>query len=181
MMADQRHVLARAYLAPPGPAQSFWRWSEDGEAIEWEKGATIAFRQEIQSILTHLARGGLPPFGAIVLLLAACRDGWLASPIFRWAEEHGLRIPNDWLKELLDGLDTIHALPTELRTSLAAKEVLAEVVFEDARHRLTPTEASQIVAALNEGIAAEQLAPDPVKKNALEWFRIERNTLVHGL
>jgi hypothetical protein len=99
----------------------------------------------------------------------------------QWTETHGLKISNDWLKELLDGLDTVHALPPELRTSLTAKELLADLVFEDARHRLTPEEATQIVAAFKDGICAEQLAPDPVKRDALEWFRIERNTLVHGL
>src|SRR4051794_36015831 len=62
------------YLLPH--EQTFWRWSREAKAVEWRDGRTIAFREEVQAILHRLAPGGLPPFGAIVLLLAAMRDNW---------------------------------------------------------------------------------------------------------
>src|SRR5205085_2526686 len=55
------------------PVQGLWRWAEDGSVIVWQDGSTIAFREEIRPILEWLAPNGLPPFGAVVLMLAACR------------------------------------------------------------------------------------------------------------
>src|SRR6266511_4121532 len=59
------------YLRPP--ANGLWRWAEDGAVLVWRDGGTIAFREEIAQLLEWLAPNGLPPFGAIVFLLAACR------------------------------------------------------------------------------------------------------------
>ena len=55
------------------PAGSLWRWAENGSVLVWRDGSTIAFREEIVHILEWLAPNGLPSFGAIVFLLAACR------------------------------------------------------------------------------------------------------------
>ena len=68
------------YLSPcNGPW--FWHWdieSEDlaADVVVWTDGSTIAFRPEIRAVLESLAPDGLPPFDAVVLLLAACRDSW---------------------------------------------------------------------------------------------------------
>ena len=60
--------LQIAYLLPH--ADSFWRWSNDGESVVWRKdGRTIAFRKEIWAVLQRLAPHAVPPFGALVLLL----------------------------------------------------------------------------------------------------------------
>jgi len=67
-------AAVRRYLAPPVSAP--WRWDDGGEVIAWLDGQTIAFRAEMAEVLTRLARHGLPPFSAVLLLLAACRDGW---------------------------------------------------------------------------------------------------------
>ena len=55
------------------PANGLWRWAENGAVLVWRDGATIAFREEILRVLEWLAPNGLPSFGAIALLLAACR------------------------------------------------------------------------------------------------------------
>src|SRR4051812_22705507 len=55
------------------PTGGFWRWTEDGAVLVWRDGATIAFREEIIQVIEWLAPNGLPAFGAIVFLLAACR------------------------------------------------------------------------------------------------------------
>src|SRR5687768_14915450 len=55
------------------PANGLWRWAENGAVLVWRDGSTVAFREEIIQILEWLAPGGLPSFGAIVFLLAACR------------------------------------------------------------------------------------------------------------
>lgn len=64
------------YAAPP--SGSFWAWSADYDAIEWYDGSTLAMWQELHGVLKFLGEdSGLPPLGAVLLLLAACRDEWL--------------------------------------------------------------------------------------------------------
>src|SRR5262245_9373952 len=65
------NLLALAYFAS-GPDIP-WAW-DGGDVLAWKDGDTIAFRPEVEAILRRLAPHGLPPFGALVLLLAACRD-----------------------------------------------------------------------------------------------------------
>src|SRR4028118_1144039 len=80
-MADTRTPdatqLALSYFQ--APENYFWRWAERHEIVEWPDGATICYREELQVILETVAPAGLPPLGAVLLLLAACADGWPAS------------------------------------------------------------------------------------------------------
>jgi len=72
------HIRAAFYLSPT--LDAWWRWADDGRTLAWADGRTIAFLPEVEAVLGRLAPGGLPPFGAVALLLAACRDGWADSP-----------------------------------------------------------------------------------------------------
>jgi len=75
-MADPQ-IRAAFYLSPT--LAGLWRWSDDGQVLTWPDNSTIAFRGEVEAVLHRLAPGGLPPFGAVALLLAACREGWTQS------------------------------------------------------------------------------------------------------
>ena len=181
---SKAEAQALEYLAPRD--ESFWRWSADGQTAIWADGGTIAFRGEIRAVLAHLSPNGLPPFGAVVLLLAACREGWLEarsgagilagyarfldSSSAHVASAAGLvisRIVPHHLErevaELLEELDAVSGLPQELRKSTRAKQILAEVVFEPAEKALEPAEAAAVIQALDDGVAGEalQLRGDP--------------------
>src|SRR5215467_445436 len=69
MNPERQHALE--YLR--APKNGLWHWAENGAVLVWQDGTTIAFREEVVQILEWLAPNGLPSFGAIVLLLAACR------------------------------------------------------------------------------------------------------------
>ena len=56
------------------PANGLLHWAENGTVLVWRDGSTIAFREEMVQIIEWLAPNGLPSFGAIVFLLAACRS-----------------------------------------------------------------------------------------------------------
>ena len=71
---NARERAAVYYLTPP--VYSFWSWSDDGEALVWRDGKTIAFRAELAAVFPRLEKQPLPPLGAILLLLAAARDSW---------------------------------------------------------------------------------------------------------
>src|SRR5262245_25440697 len=59
----------RFYFTPSN--HSFWRWRDAGQVIDWCDGRTIAFREELLGVLEQLAPQGLPPLGAVLLVLAA--------------------------------------------------------------------------------------------------------------
>lgn len=154
MNAEQ--TLGVAYLR--ARASDPWRWAEKGEVLTWRDGTTVAFRAEILHILKALAPRRLPPFGSVVFLLAACRGKLptfadvfpAAATLDEGASGQMLRVlgrsPATLLEEALGELGRIRALPEALRTSLRAKQALAEAVFEtvtaDHRpHRLRVTES----------------------------------------
>src|ERR1022692_3666346 len=131
-----------------GPANGLWRWAENGSVLVWRDGSTIAFREEIVQILQWLAPNGLPSFGALVFLLAACRgkvpranEIVLESPrplpanmgkdaavlVFQWKQLHAQ------LEATLTQLARASQLPSELNTGIKARCVLAEAVFEPAK------------------------------------------------
>jgi hypothetical protein len=143
---DPDRQQAIAYLrAPPS---GLWRWVEESAVIVWHDGTTIAFREELIQILEWLSRSGLPPFGAIVLLLAACRGKVpSAAQVLSAAEtllpaELGAKAAillaarrqlTLQVDEALAELAKVSRLLPEFRSGLVPKCVLAEAVFEPAR------------------------------------------------
>ncbi len=160
-----------------GPAGGLWRWAENGAVLVWRDGSTIAFREEIVRILEWLAPHGLPSFGAIVFLLAACRGkvpgvsdivtiSTTPLPPAAGKENVVLLAARQQLKAQLEAalaqLTKISQLPGELNSGLLAKCVLAEAVFEPAkveRH----VEARAVLHGLREPINdADLIDPERV-------------------
>lgn len=101
------------------PSGHFWRWSKWGDAIEFENGITLCFRDELLAYLNMLASGGLPKLSSILMVLAACRDDYKTSSLFRSgivaiADRMGQVLPAD-AETAMELLDRIHAMPHELR------------------------------------------------------------------
>jgi len=130
------------------PANGLWQWAENGAVLVWRDGSTIAFREEIVQILEWLAPNGLPSFGAIVFLLAACRgkvpavediivESKAALPTGMGSEAGILLTARQQLRVQLESalqqLGKLAQLPGELNSGLKAKCVLAEAVFEPAK------------------------------------------------
>lgn len=160
------HWWPHAALYLSGTGSSYWQRS-DNQEISWADGRTIAFLPEIVTVLNRLAPEGLPPFGAVLLLIAACRENWGDPPSRRGLlaglldnaacdaasinltaskPESGKSSP--LLNEVWDGLDKVHALPCDLRYSPAAKADLAAAVFDGLHGRLSPQVSKDIVEAL---------------------------------
>lgn len=161
-MMDELTAI-RSYLAPP--SGTFWKWSDDGEVIAWADNRTIVFRGELQIVLERQATRGLPPLGAVVLLLAACRDGWgdtsenagilhgvleqlLVSVVSQSREIDDARRT---LETVLQHLDRVGTVLGESRNDPHVKAALIDVVFETVRERTSPDAASAVVTALAEG------------------------------
>ena len=88
-MSDVISEEALDYLSPPPGA--FWQWAEEARVICWrEGGQTIAFRSELETMLAALAPQGLPPMGAVLLLLAACLPSWNTAVVAAPGRRAGL-------------------------------------------------------------------------------------------
>ena len=195
-------TLATSYLSPS--TDSLWRWSGDGDVLTWSDGTTIAFRQEVEAVLQRLAPQGLPPFGAVVILLAACREGWeqsagreaflrYANVFSQWRSgaESGTRLHASQLvfqrvasgiRKVVEGLDAVSRFPPDARLPKEAKTVLAEAVFEAAKDkRLSPDESALVVKALAEGVNAERLTLRFSSTEALREFADDADALRDGL
>lgn len=142
------------YAAPP--PSSFWAWSPEYDAVEWWNGSTITMWQELHGVLKFLGDdSGLPPLGAVLLLLAACRNDWLVTCI----EFHekvmailGVTSSDEIQVELKDtlvsGLKTVNDLPEDLRSSFPAKCLLVSALFEGGPYSLSRDESKKILVEL---------------------------------
>ena|GEM_PF-1791699 len=131
-----------------------------GEVIVWRDGPTITFRAELLEVLRRLAPQGLPPLGAVLLLLAATRDSWeLVSA------ERSLLPPlpstkeRELTRDVLLGLELVSRLEPELRASVEARAAIAEMVFEDSRRQLSPQHSLNVIGLLEGGITEVLLEP----------------------
>lgn len=158
-MSDIQAQVHR-YLTPA--ANAFWNWSEDGDAVVWvENNQTIAFRTELALILRRHLSKGLPPFGSVLLLVAACRDSWGSPNVLRWNKATLKELMGETLLgETFQQLDNMRGIPQELRTSIAAKAELSAMVFETVGNRTSSEVAIAVVEALSHGVAAEMVRRD---------------------
>jgi len=135
------------YLIPPSPY--LWHWAADGAAVEWEDGSTVCLWMELHALLHHLAPQGLPPPGSILLVLMACGkrhpSALAAAAQFAAQATGGVEASSGakgLLKRVAHVLESLAALPEDLRTGLSARAHLLTVLFDGIDNRQTP-EASE--------------------------------------
>lgn len=181
-MNPERQQAINYLRAPPnGP----WRWAEEGSVVVWSDGTTVAFREEVAQILQWLAPNGLPPFGAIVLMLAACRGKFVPVPELL-ANSVALSIAQAQLKEAqlvtarqqmraqfaadLAELEKVFGLPPGLNSGAKAKCVLAEAIFETAKvERFVVAEA--VLSGMREVFSDAELNPSAYNTTEVNLIR----------
>ncbi len=180
----------RDYLMPTD--ESFWMWTPECDAIKWNNGPTIAFRAELAGVLRRLAPRGLPPLGAVLLLISATRQSWndegSDTDLMPDLLTNGWRLfsrPSPEQRELLVqtvvALQVIGRLPDELKRSQVARAELADAVFEASTQRTSPDLATQIVAQLEAGLLDEWLLPARNPDRAVQAFANDLHVLRAGL
>ncbi len=150
-------AVASIHYASP-PPDYFWKWSPQHTAAEWHDGQTIALWMELEILLGFLEQdGGLPPLGAVMLLLAACREDWPVKSLCleEWltvvSGDQGEVERSALLGGLYAALRSVHRLPKDLRASLRAKFLLASAVFENPVSRLAQSASGAILDDLRVG------------------------------
>ena len=184
-------MQAKDYLMPC--SNGFWCWSDAGDAITWKDGSTIVFRAELGAVLKPFEHEGLPPLGAVLLLIAATRDSWRdfdpGKPLEPRQRQRRL------LEEICDGnlldhkvervvsaLNKLNRFDNDVKFSVEAKQTLVEVVFDDWRPKLPP-DASEMVVEILESSVEEvfiQPAPIPLQTGEID-LRTDLRALQAGL
>ena len=129
------------------PDGSFWRWDDQGAVIVWSNGSTIAFREELATILKRLAPKGLPAIDAVLLLIASTRAYWEtdSSKLRQYLYQSSLTpLPGFSETTLFQSLDLVHRLPDRLTRPIDAKGDIAAIVFE-AAPRCVSAEVATVV------------------------------------
>ena len=161
-MTDPRERLS--YFAP-SPA-SPWKWTKDGRVVVWNDGTTVAFREELSAILRALAAGGgLPSFGAIVIMLGALKGkmpdaAWMVGPavleeVTTLEDVRELRRRmRVRIESALDDLADIATLSYQSIPALAepsGKAALVEVLLEQEPAVVSPEDGRRLLGDLDDG------------------------------
>jgi hypothetical protein len=191
-----------AYLIPR--RERFWRWATGSLNAEWRDGRTIAFRQELVEVLGHLAPLGLPPLGAVLMVLAACRDSWgAADNVGRLLSGYSSAFEDDLkgvpkslgliisavvpaavrmdVRAVVEELDRVAGLPAEVRANMRGKRAIVETVFEGLSRSVPPGDADAIVRALSEGFDPERLCEGGASDDGFAQLGGELESLRVGL
>ena len=181
---DRRPDTPEDYLRPPH--DSFWAWEEGGEAACFSDGVTIAFRAELQHVLDrHLPRG-LPPLGAVLLLLAAMREREGEADHIREVLTRVIRHFDDGMThlELLEAvqeqLSRISRFAVDVRAPLLAKMELIDMALEECRDRTSPAVAAEVVKHLQHPLA-ESLSEAVPLPLVSQWWHLGPTTLLRDL
>jgi hypothetical protein len=145
------------------PEKYFWRWADGGQVIEWRDGDTICYRDELMPILKHLSKDGLPPLGALLLVINACKEradtpaakGGIPMSMLRlldYQEKNSEKLGKlkDLMLKAIRFLQYIAALPIELRTG-NNRTWLLYLVFEKVEKKVASEEANRFVDIFNSG------------------------------
>ena len=150
-----------------------------GEVATWPDGRTIIFRRELFQVLRGGAAEGLPPLGAVLMLMAATRQTWgqppsevgILSELIHFLT--GCDAPSgssevlvgvrettpQWITEVFQGLDRIRAFPANLRSSTVAKAEIVAIVCEGKRLRDRQLDPEAVIRVLERGLPEEIFAP----------------------
>jgi len=143
------------------PSGHLWEWEdyENDQTTIWHgDGAVLVFRKELEELLDACVSSGLPPLGALLLVVAAAQQNYSASNtrIRLWEAAERATGSRDVPCGIVDlwkrvgiGLDEIHALPAELRASGPARWHLLQTLFGEAHwdliRNVNPSHARNIV------------------------------------
>jgi MoxR-vWA-beta-propeller ternary system domain bpX0/MoxR-vWA-beta-propeller ternary system domain bpX1 len=170
------------------PKGYFWRWSEKAEIVEWSDGMTIAYRDELMSILRGVTFSCEPKrFGAVLLVLAACRDDWKATArhtiLYRLVKVivqnrgNEYEVVNDGIKDVFAFLDRINALHQNFRVG-QGKILLLRQLFAGEINSFKPNVLTDYIDEMASGRLDAQLvglrehSPEHLKADLAPLFRL---------
>lgn len=166
-MTNEVSKLAIDYFSPY--QEYFWKWTENGEVIEWSHHNTLCYREDLQNILSGISSEGIPPLSTVLLMLAACQgdlkkgsQGANTLELIPLGLEKSLMMTKQYseIKEYVDKaiafLQVVSELPAEYRQG-PKRILLLQTVFENIPKNISAEQAKNVVneyksGRLDEGI-----------------------------
>lgn len=100
------------------PEHHFWIWEDNTDVIAVNGGMTIAYREHVMHILSQLSPGGVPPFGALLMCIAATNP--MGSVLIQQVQDKLKACPENIYPELLDDciafMHTLSRLPQQYKS-----------------------------------------------------------------
>ena len=159
---NTKEELAIEYFS--SPKLYFWRWADGGEVIESRNGSTICYRAELMEILKALAPHGLPPLGAILLVLQACQENWKDAnhpdkvsliEVYQFLKKG---FPNNVENEIPESVNIVHKfmdivsqLPDHLKKGKARKHLIQEVFKNSGQPRVLVPQVNALLQDFESG------------------------------
>lgn len=149
-------IEASGYFVTPG--YTFWKWEEDGALITTLDDETLVFAPELAGVITQLAPHGLPPLGALLLVLGACRehavsnfvDNLFCQRLLHTLHELQATEHTDLLNETLRRLNVVQEVWQRLPKQPGAKASVASAVFSRLTSLPKYTDPSELVHYLEQ-------------------------------
>lgn len=140
----------------------FWQWDEGGEVISIWGSYTIGYRAYVFELLKHLSTEGLPPFGTVLLTIAATNTN--AKESIEMVQKILLEYIADEraegntvnevrkIRAVHDAFRFLRLLgqvPAEYMTKTKRK-LLLMTIFKDAHNNLNPQKSAKIISSLDD-------------------------------
>lgn len=161
------------------PKRPFWNWAEGGRLIEWFNGDTLCFTDELTDLLRGQEHTGLPRLGTVLLVMAACQDGWHQSRRIQQLDEkfvYGERGHENLLESRLYAakrfLDMVADLPADLRKGRRRIHLLRRFTQALNTPEIAPAQVPHLLDYFQsgqlDGPIFSQVSPDEESRYALE-------------
>jgi len=120
----------------------FWQWEDSLEVIAIPKGNTIAYSAYIHEILENLAPQGLPPFGSLLLVIAATNPNGHNS--LRTIHDIMSKVNYEEVDDAIKLLTLLLEVPSEYKKG-KKRMLLLQSLFENCHQILSLDNSKQIV------------------------------------
>ena len=153
-----------------------WQWEDHGAVVAIPGGSTIAYRQLLVDLLTQLTPQGLPPFGSLLMALAATNPGgkqdvrFVTDLIIKGLPS--LSAQGFMQREIDQAMALLHQLTTvpDAYRQGQKRLLLLQTLFDGAHNSLSPVRSKVVLNDLinpESAINSDLFQPQPFAKSVL--------------
>lgn len=155
----------------------FWVWEENEGVIAVRNGMTIAYREHLMYILSYLSPEGIPPFGALLMCIAATNpvSNVLVQQIEDIMSAHIEGHTRSDMESSILFLKTLGSLPASYKSG-ERKLLLFRTIFEKCHNQQSARMLRQLLKQYNEGkLVTGKMKP--LRSNTTVAFEQECRTM----
>jgi hypothetical protein len=146
---------------------SFWQWEENGEVLAIPGGTTIAYKQFLRDVFPVISPQGLPPFGALLLVILATNENGkdaikLVENIISKEGNY-----NSDSNSVTDFLLLLADLPLDMRKG-RNRLLLIQAIFENCHYKMAARKSIEIGVLMEYGEISNAKGKLPFDLNVIQ-------------